>query len=283
MRHVLLTNPLLSLSSEILALFSSSLRLVWTSNSTETEVEAGNFLDDHLVHMAHLTQEDGKIFMKLDGYTTIVEDKDEIKPPSALTIGMAASNSSTTHLEAAALRGCLIHFFVNDVPVDLKSARPCTEAADANNNLMGFTSASAFLEVDHKGRKSDTFELYLWFRTFESHGLLLNQPLEQNGGHLHVYLEDARMKLVIVASAASKWPLVELDTFDLAYNDGKWHQLHVSLQKSIVNFSVDNEVLIRPLTSRILLEGRLVLGGNSLWPKVGGFIGKCFPDLLTIY
>ena len=255
--------------------------MVWTSNSTETEVEVGNFLDDHLVHMAHLTQEDGKIFMKLDGYTTIVEDKDEIKPPSALTIGMAASNSSTTHLEAP-LRGCLIHFFVNDDPVDLKSSgKPCIEAA-ANNNLMGFTSSSAFLEVDHRGRRSDAFELSLRFRTFESQGLILNQPLEQNG-HLHVYLEDARMKLVIMASAASKWPLVELDTFDLAYNDGKWHQLHVSLQKAIVNFSVDNEVLIRPLTSQIVLEGQLLLGGNSLWPKVGGFIGKCLPDLLTIY
>ena len=63
-----------------------------------------------------------------------------------------------------------------------------------------------------------------------------------------------------MASATSTRPLIELDTFDLAYNDGKWHRLKLSLQMSDVNFSVDNEVLIRPLASKISLKGRLIIG-----------------------
>ena len=69
-----------------------------------------------------------------------------------------------------------------------------------------------------------------------------------------------RLKVVIMASATSTRPLIELDTFDLAYNDGKWHRLKLSLQMSDVNFSVDNEVLIRPLASKISLKGRLIIG-----------------------
>ena len=106
------------------------------------------------------------------------------------------------------------------------------------------------------------------------------QEFDNSGdGYFQLHLQDSRLKLILMASAASKQPQVELDTFDLAYNDGRWHTVKISLQKKLVKFSVDNEVLIRPLsmTSKISLRGHLIVGGGittNFHSEMNGFIGK---------
>ena len=106
------------------------------------------------------------------------------------------------------------------------------------------------------------------------------QEFQNSGGsYFHLHLQDSRLKLILMASEkGSKRPQVELDTFDLAYNDGRWHTVKIYLKKSHVKFSVDNEILIRPLsmTSKISLRGHLIVGGGitNFQSEMNGFIGK---------
>ena len=203
-----------------------------------------------------------------------------------MTLGAASSNHTT--LEAA-FRGCLVHFLINDLPTTAKmqtAGKSATQSADScrsneagASTLISFPTASAFLEVEHDSTKN-FLDISLDFRTFESDGLLLYQEFENSGGgYFQLHLQDSRLKLILMASADSKRPQVELDTFDLAYNDGRWHAVKISLQKSLVKFSVDNEVLIRPLlTSQISLRGHLIVGGGitNFQSEIYGFIGKIF-------
>ena len=119
-----------------------------------------------------------------------------------------------------------------------------------------------------------------WYAFNEINDCVPQEFQNSGGSYFHLHLQDSRLKLILMASEkGSKRPQVELDTFDLAYNDGRWHAVKISLQKSLVKFSVDNEVLIRPLlTTQISLRGHLIVGGGitNFQSEIYGFIGKIF-------
>ena len=57
----------------------------------------------------------------------------------------------------------------------------------------------------------------------------------------------------------------------MAYDDGKWHHVVLTLSKDKINFTIDSEVLIRTLTSEIKFSTYFLLGGGR--PDIEGFIG----------
>ena len=72
-------------------------------------------------------------------------------------------------------------------------------------------------------------------------------------------------------TAPSHQKKIKIDSFDLAYDDGKWHHMVLTLSKDKINFTIDSEVLIRALTSKIKYSTHFLLGGGR--PDIEGFVG----------
>ena len=98
-----------------------------------------------------------------------------------------ASNKSS---DVEAFHGCLVHLFINNIPIKMDDVQPCQEAI-TTNNLMSFTKGSAFIEIEHNRTSVEHFEVAFTFRTFESKGQIMYQEFE-NSGYLRLYLEEAR-------------------------------------------------------------------------------------------
>ena len=57
----------------------------------------------------------------------------------------------------------------------------------------------------------------------------------------------------------------------MAYDDGTWHHVSLTISKDKINFTIDTEVLIRALMSKFELSTYFLLGGGRSDMK--GFIG----------
>ena len=71
----------------------------------------------------------------------------------------------------------------------------------------------------------------------------------------------------------------KIDSFDLAYDDGKWHHVGLTLTKDKINFTIDTEVLVRVLLSQIKLSNHFLIGGGHSDMK--GFIG-CLRNIVIL-
>ena len=102
----------------------------------------------------------------------------------------------------------------------------------------------------------------LEFRTFEENGLLIYHRFS-SAGFVKLFLEDARIKVIIVAS---DMPKVELDNFDQTYNDGKWHQVEISMGKNKAVLTIDRI----PMDTR----RRLDMATGGYYMIAGGVYGE---------
>ncbi len=107
----------------------------------------------------------------------------------------------------------------------------------------------------------------LEFRTFESDGLLVYHRFS-SVGFVKLFLEEARIKVVIVAA---DMPNVELDNFDQTYNDGKWHKVEISMAKNKAILTVDETPMDTRRRLDIATGGYYMIGGGVYGEP--GFIG----------
>lgn len=75
----------------------------------------------------------------------------------------------------------------------------------------------------------------LSFRTYEGTGMLVYHKFS-SPGQLRVYLEDGKVKVEIQAGTN---PKAILDNFDERFNDGRWHDLIISVAPNLVRFFVN--------------------------------------------
>ena len=65
-------NGILLESSDGSGLYLQNSRLLWIQNHVRDRMEIGNFLDDNVLHVVHLTIDDSHINLKLDGFETFM-------------------------------------------------------------------------------------------------------------------------------------------------------------------------------------------------------------------
>lgn len=107
----------------------------------------------------------------------------------------------------------------------------------------------------------------LEFRTFEETGLLVYHRFS-SAGFVKLFMEDARIKVVIVAA---DMPKVELDNFDQTYNDGKWHEVQISMAKNTAILTIDKSPMDTRRKLDIATGGYYMIGGGVY--DEPGFIG----------
>ena len=84
-------------------------------------------------------------------------------------------------------------------------------------------------------RKEVSFD----FRTLEANALILYHGLQSSVGSLKITLDNSRLQV-------GYQDLLISDSFDIAYNDGKWHSVSFAISGgAFVNLTIDNEILVR--------------------------------------
>ena len=78
------------------------------------------------------------------------------------------------------------------------------------------------------------------FRTLEANALILYHGLQSSVGSLKITLDNSRLQV-------GYQDLLISDSFDIAYNDGKWHSVSFAISGggAFVNLTIDNEILVR--------------------------------------
>ena len=149
--------------------------------------------------------------------------------------------------------------------------------ADVGGVVRGCPNDALSVPVTFKNRKSHVrltgyegstqMNVSLEFRTFEENGLLIYHRFS-SAGFIKLFLEDARIKVIIVAS---DMPKVELDNFDQTYNDGKWHQVEISLGKDKAVLTVDHIPMDTRRRLNVATGGYYMIAGGVYGEP--GFIG----------
>ncbi|XP_050596211.1 neurexin-4 isoform X1 [Bombus affinis] len=109
----------------------------------------------------------------------------------------------------------------------------------------------------------------LTFRTYEDRGIILYHQFT-SPGFVKLFLEDGRLKVDIQTKGS---PLVTLDNFDEKFNDGKWHQVILTISKNNLILNVDGT----PMRTRRILDmitGPVyMIGGMTGIESNRGFVG----------
>ena len=107
---------------------------------------------------------------------------------------------------------------------------------------MIILQTSSFLKVNLVKKKTEELrlrkEVSFDFRTLEANALILYHGLQSSVGSLKITLDNSRLQV-------GYQELLISDSFDIAYNDGKWHSVSLAISGDFVNLTIDNEILVR--------------------------------------
>ncbi len=282
-------------------------KLVFVLNTPTSYVSltsAASLLDDNLAHSASLEYADPLLKLTVDGLEA------EVKAPN-MSLHFVEVVYVGGHLspQNESFEGCLGQVAFNGKYVKEKKKkqdgamkprrRKCfqkdysTTAGNGRRGVGGslrkstqisFPDSASYIRIRQRGQPSSGVRIApgksngisLQFRTFEADGLLLHHGFRSNG-FVRILLEDARPKAVVMVGRER----LDLDAYDLAYNDGKWHTVSLVLSGSYVNFTVDDEAIIRRLDAspplKFSLGYEFLLGGGL--SSIDGFVG-CTRDVI---
>ncbi|XP_043250778.1 neurexin-4 isoform X2 [Colletes gigas] len=109
----------------------------------------------------------------------------------------------------------------------------------------------------------------LTFRTYENQGIILYHQFT-SPGFVKLFLEDGKLKVTIQTKGN---PQVTLDNFDEKFNDGKWHQVILTIAKNSLILNVDGT----PMRTKRMLEMTTgpvyFIGGVTGIESNKGFVG----------
>lgn len=101
-----------------------------------------------------------------------------------------------------------------------------------------FLTSSSYAKL--KGYEGvNSLNISLSFRTYEDQGIILHHEFISSG-HVRLFLEEGKLKISILAKGT---PKAILDNFDVTFNDGRWHQVTLTVSKNLLVLKVDNQAM----------------------------------------
>ena len=180
--------------------------------------------------------------------------------------------------------GCLEDAVINRLNVLEKARNKTSEAAVHGNeaysckqetdyNPITFQTAESYLLV--QAPELDTFNFSFRFRTYERHGMLLYQELQNHGGaDVFLSLESGRVKLQVTYQEP-RLPVTLHAGF--ALQDGLWHSVSVSISGLSATLLVDKDKTSYSSLGMRFSNSRSVIIGAT-YKHTLGFIG-CMYDI----
>ncbi|XP_034248929.1 neurexin-4 isoform X1 [Thrips palmi] len=105
------------------------------------------------------------------------------------------------------------------------------------------------------------------FRTYEPDGLLLYHAFTA-GGFLKLFLEHGKVKVQIETNGN---PRATLDNYDVEFNDGRWHEVTITVLRDLLILSVDNQPMRTSRIIRMTTGLHYLIGGGV--HGTPGFVG----------
>ncbi|KZC15059.1 Neurexin-4 [Dufourea novaeangliae] len=249
-----------------------------------TSLSVGSLLDDNMWHDVLISRNRKNISFSVDRVLIKGRLKGEfhrLDLNRALYIG-GVPNKQEGLVVNQNFTGCVENFYLNATSIihDLKE----TEITGENlryyrvNTIFSCPEPPiipvTFLTVGSYARLKgyegiSSMNVSLTFRTYEDKGIILYHQFT-SPGFVKLYLDEGKLKVDIQTKGN---PLVTLDNFDERFNDGKWHQVILTVSKNSLVLNVDGT----PMRTKRMLEmttGPVYLIGGVLGIESNrGFVG----------
>ncbi|XP_051175571.1 neurexin-4 isoform X1 [Leptopilina boulardi] len=104
---------------------------------------------------------------------------------------------------------------------------------------------------------ASSLNVSLSFRTYDEEGVILYHRFT-SPGFVKMYIEEGKLKIDI---QTHNYPKAILDNFDETFNDGKWHQVILTITKNSVILTVDGRTMRTTRLLEISTGGIYFIGG----------------------
>ncbi|XP_076231523.1 neurexin-4 isoform X3 [Calliopsis andreniformis] len=249
-----------------------------------TSLSVGSLLDDNMWHDVLISRNRKNISFSVDRVLIKGRIKGEfhrLDLNRALYIG-GVPNKQDGLVVNQNFTGCIENFYLNSTSIihDLKE----TEVTGENlryykvNTIYScpeppiipvtFLTQGSYARL--KGYEGiSSMNISLTFRTYEDKGIILYHQFT-SPGYVKLFLEEGKLKVDIQTKGN---PQVILDNFDEKFNDGKWHQVILTISKNSLILNVDGT----PMRTKRMLDmttGPVYLvGGMTGIESNRGFVG----------
>ncbi|XP_015181762.1 PREDICTED: neurexin-4 isoform X4 [Polistes dominula] len=241
-----------------------------------TSLSVGSLLDDNMWHDVVISRNRKNISFSVDRVLIKERIKGEfhrLDLNRALYIG-GVPNKQEGLVIGQNFTGCIENFYLNTTNIihDLKETEYTGEnlryqKVHALYNCpeppvipISFLTPGSYARL--KGYEGiQSLNVSLGFRSYEDRGIILYHKFT-SPGHVKLFLEQGKLKVEIETGKSAK---VILDNFEGKFNDGKWHQVILTVAQNTLILNVDD----RPMRTKRLLE---MITGPIYW--VGGMSGE---------
>ncbi|KYN43175.1 Neurexin-4 [Trachymyrmex septentrionalis] len=241
-----------------------------------TSLSVGSLLDDNMWHDVVISRNRKDIWFSVD--RVLIKGRIEgefhrLDLNREFYIG-GVPNKQDGLVVVQNFTGCIENFYLNSTNIirELKD----TEIIDENlryykiNTLytcpeppiipITFLTTGSYAKLrGYEGVSS--MNVSLAFRSYEERGIILYHKFT-SPGFVKLYLEEGKLKVDI---QTHNNPIANLDNFHEKFNDGKWHQIILTIAKNSLILNVDG----RPMKTERLLD---MITGSYYF--IGGTIGS---------
>ncbi|KAI4501924.1 hypothetical protein M0802_003259 [Mischocyttarus mexicanus] len=241
-----------------------------------TSLSVGSLLDDNMWHDVVISRNRKNISFSVDRVLIKERIKGEfhrLDLNRALYIG-GVPNKQEGLVIGQNFTGCIENFYLNTTNIihDLKETEYTGEnlryhKINALYNCpeppvipISFLTPGSYARLrGYEGILS--LNVSLGFRSYEDRGIILYHKFT-SPGYVKLFLEKGKLKVEIETAKSAK---VILDNFEGKFNDGKWHQVILTVAQNTLILNVDD----RPMRTKRLLD---MITGPIYW--VGGMTGE---------
>ncbi|XP_043514492.1 neurexin-4 isoform X1 [Frieseomelitta varia] len=249
-----------------------------------TSLSVGSLLDDNMWHDVLISRNRKNISFSVDRVLIKGRIKGEfhrLDLNRALYIG-GVPNKQDGLVVNQNFTGCVENFYLNATSIirDLKE----TEITGENlryykvNTLYScpeppiipvtFLTHGSYARL--KGYEGiSSLNASLTFRTYEDKGIILYHQFT-SPGYVKLFLEDGKLKVDIQTEGS---PQVILDNFDEKFNDGKWHQVILTISKNSLVLNVDGTPMRTRRILNMITGPVYMIGGVKGRESNRGFVG----------
>ncbi|XP_033339316.1 neurexin-4 isoform X1 [Megalopta genalis] len=249
-----------------------------------TSLSVGSLLDDNMWHDVLISRNRKNISFSVDRVLIKGRVKGEfhrLDLNRALYIG-GVPNKQDGLVVNQNFTGCIENFYLNATSIihdlreteitgeNLRYYRVNTIYSCPEPPIIPVTFLTQGSYARLKGYEGiSSMNVSLTFRTYEDKGIILYHQFT-SPGFVKLYLEDGKLKVDI---QTKENPQVVLDNFNEKFNDGKWHQVILTISKNSLILNVDGTPMRTKRILEMITGPVYLIGGVTGIESNRGFVG----------
>ncbi|XP_066582441.1 neurexin-4 isoform X2 [Prorops nasuta] len=249
-----------------------------------TSLSVGSLLDDNMWHDVVMSRNRKNISFSVDRVLIKGRIKGEfhrLDLNRAFYIG-GVPNKQDGLVVNQNFTGCIENFYLNTTSIirelkeleytgeNLKYHKVHTTFSCPEPPVIPITFLTPGSYARLKGYEGvNSLNVSLSFRSYEDYGMILYHQFT-SPGHVKLFLEESKLKVEI---QTKENPRTVLDNFDDKFNDGKWHQVILTVAKNTLILNVDGRLMRTKRLLEMTTGATYLIGGMAGLGSNKGFVG----------